>query len=65
MATQPRSFKLLDEYDNSIGKGGCTLIKGKHHGMINYGLKDDDDIVSEPAPRRSGVPGTPRAPTPA
>eukprot|EP01006_Ploeotia_vitrea_P039343 TRINITY_DN66336_c7_g2_i1.p1 TRINITY_DN66336_c7_g2~~TRINITY_DN66336_c7_g2_i1.p1 ORF type:complete len:147 (+),score=77.49 TRINITY_DN66336_c7_g2_i1:68-508(+) len=44
MSTKPRSFKLLDEYDAAIGKSGKSLIKGKHQGMITYGLADEEDI---------------------
>jgi hypothetical protein len=37
--------QLLAEYDAAIGKTGKTYIEGKHAGMINYGLADDDDMV--------------------
>jgi ubiquitin-conjugating enzyme E2 variant len=43
MSVQPRNFKLLDEYDCAIGKGGKTLL-GKHDGYISYNLTNDDDM---------------------
>merc|ERR1711988_95685 len=38
----PRIFKLLDEYDASIGKGGVvTLVTPEHDGLIQYGMDED------------------------
>ena len=45
MAEPPRSFKLLEEYDNAIGKEGKSFVIGKHQGMITYGLDREDDIT--------------------
>lgn len=39
----PRNFKLLDEYDCSIGKEGKSKISGKHDGYIHYGLDEERD----------------------
>jgi hypothetical protein len=39
----PRNFKLLDEYDCSIGKEGKSKISGKHDGYIHYGLEEERD----------------------
>eukprot|EP00954_Amorphochlora_amoebiformis_P006693 523533-Amorphochlora_amoeboformis.AAC.2 len=36
----PRSFKLLEEYDNAVGKESKTKLTGQHRGLINYGLMD-------------------------
>eukprot|EP00310_Coccolithus_braarudii_P016731 CAMPEP_0183348996 /NCGR_PEP_ID=MMETSP0164_2-20130417/13320_1 /TAXON_ID=221442 /ORGANISM="Coccolithus pelagicus ssp braarudi, Strain PLY182g" /LENGTH=146 /DNA_ID=CAMNT_0025520663 /DNA_START=91 /DNA_END=531 /DNA_ORIENTATION=- len=44
MAAAPRNFKLLEEYDAAIGKAGKSMVKGKHQGMITYGLADDEDM---------------------
>ena len=41
----PRNFKLLDEYECAIGKMEKTLLTPKHHGLIQYGLVDQDDIM--------------------
>jgi len=40
-AKVPRSFKLLDEHDAAIGKGGKSYITGKHAGYIQYGIDED------------------------
>jgi hypothetical protein len=39
----PRNFKLLEEYDNAIGKGGKSLVTGKHEGLIQYGIDENRD----------------------
>jgi len=40
-AKVPRSFKLLDEHEAAIGKGGKSYISGKHSGYIQYGIDED------------------------
>jgi len=40
-AVIPRSIKLLDEYDASIGKGATTYIPLIHTGYIGYGLHEE------------------------
>jgi hypothetical protein len=39
----PRAFKLLQEYEASIGKDGKTLIPDVHTGYINYGIEEGDN----------------------
>ncbi len=34
----PRNFRLLAEYDASVGKEGSSLITHPHVGFISYGL---------------------------
>eukprot|EP01124_Arcella_intermedia_P018498 TRINITY_DN2547_c0_g1_i1.p2 TRINITY_DN2547_c0_g1~~TRINITY_DN2547_c0_g1_i1.p2 ORF type:complete len:152 (-),score=26.02 TRINITY_DN2547_c0_g1_i1:46-501(-) len=42
----PRNFKLLAEYDASIGKAGVEpLIKGEHNMFIQYGADDTKDDI--------------------
>ena len=40
--TIPKNFKLLQEYDASIGKDGKTFIPEEHSGLITYGAQEDD-----------------------
>eukprot|EP01125_Pyxidicula_operculata_P022709 TRINITY_DN9519_c0_g1_i1.p1 TRINITY_DN9519_c0_g1~~TRINITY_DN9519_c0_g1_i1.p1 ORF type:complete len:151 (+),score=28.97 TRINITY_DN9519_c0_g1_i1:10-462(+) len=39
----PRNFKLLVEYEHSIGKDGKSFITGIHTGLIQYGSDDSKD----------------------
>eukprot|EP00656_Telonema_subtile_P032814 TRINITY_DN3608_c0_g1_i4.p2 TRINITY_DN3608_c0_g1~~TRINITY_DN3608_c0_g1_i4.p2 ORF type:complete len:159 (-),score=19.37 TRINITY_DN3608_c0_g1_i4:156-632(-) len=36
----PRNFRLLAEYDASVGKEGSSLITHPHVGFISYGLEN-------------------------
>jgi len=39
----PRNIKLLEEYDNAIGKGTRTYIPVIHTGFIGYGLDEEKE----------------------
>jgi len=51
----PRSFKLLDEHDAAIGKGGKSYITGKHAGLIQYGIDEENDDVKDLLGRWKGM----------
>jgi len=51
----PRSFKLLDEHDAAIGKGGKSYITGKHGGFIQYGIDEDNDDSKDLLSRWKGI----------
>jgi len=46
-AVIPRSIKLLDEYDASIGKGAISYIPNIHTGYIGYGLNEEKSENSD------------------
>jgi len=51
----PRSFKLLDEHDAAIGKGGKSYLAGKHAGLIQYGIDEDNDDSKDLLSRWKGM----------